>query len=73
MAHAHHGNSNGNGVIVGGGDSNNAPETLDDPQAETPVEKLKNALSSKPLFQQYYLVCDFYFSFDFYNFIRSIL
>lgn len=29
--------------------------TLPDSQAETPIEKLKNALSSKILFQQYYL------------------
>lgn len=54
IAHAH-GNSNGNGVISGG-DAKSASEVLDENQGETPIEKLKKALSSKPLFQQYYLV-----------------
>lgn len=35
---------------------NGGPDALDEKLLENPIEKLKKALSSKPFFQQYYLV-----------------
>ncbi|ODN03761.1 Trafficking protein particle complex subunit 10, partial [Orchesella cincta] len=51
---AAHNNTNGNGTSSAS-NSEASSDNLEEALAETPIEKLKNALSSKPLFQQYYL------------------